>query len=65
MKRVPIVKVFSATMHRDRDVLGEAVTMWMRDQPSLVVQEIRTMQSSDNQFHCVTVIVIGTIEVRP
>jgi len=36
----------------------------MRDQPSLVVQEIRTMQPSDNQFHCVTVVVIGTIEVR-
>lgn len=55
-----IVKVFSATMQRDRDALGEKVTAWLRDQRALQVDEIRTLQSSDSQFHCITIIVIGT-----
>lgn len=57
------VKVFSATMHKERDLIGDVVTRWLRDQPRLTVTEIRTMQSSDSNFHCVTIIVFGTIEV--
>jgi hypothetical protein len=48
------VKVFSATMHRDRDVLGENVTRWMADHPRSEVVSIVMAQSSDASFHCVT-----------
>lgn len=64
MKRIPIIKVFAATMARDRDTLGETATAWMRDLPTFQLTEIRTHQSSDSSFHCVTIIVIGTVEVR-
>ena len=56
---MPVVKVFSATMAKDREVLGEKVTDWLRRNPKVQVDELRTMQSSDEQFHCITVVVIG------
>ena len=56
-----IIKVFSATMARERETLGEQVTEWLRDQRSLTVTEIRTLQSSDSQFHCITIIVFGEV----
>ena len=48
------VKVFSATKARDRDELGENVTRWLRDNQVQIVDKIVT-QSSDREFHCVTV----------
>ncbi len=48
------VKVFSATMHRDREVLGENVTRWISDHPESQVVSIVMAQSSDASFHCVT-----------
>lgn len=48
------VKVFSATMHRDRDQLGEHVTQWMADHPQSQIVSIVMAQSSDASFHCVT-----------
>lgn len=57
----PIVKVFSATMARDREVLGEVVTEWLRSHPQVEVDEIRTMQSSDQAYHCTTIVVLGRV----
>lgn len=55
-----IVKLFSATKANEREYLGETVTHWLSEQPDhLVVDEIRTMQSSDSAFHCVTLIVFA------
>ena len=50
------VKVFSATMVRDREVLGETVTKWLdaRKGEIDVVDKIVT-QSSDESFHCITI----------
>lgn len=47
------VKIFSATMYADREVLGEKVTQWMTAHPELTVVEIVQTQSSDERFHCV------------
>jgi hypothetical protein len=52
------VKVFSATKHTDRDVLGEKVTAWIQSQPGIMIHELRTLQSSDSEFHCVSIIVL-------
>ena len=51
------VKVFSATMFKDRDQLGEQVTSWMAANPRHEVTEIRVTQSSDESFHCITMTV--------
>jgi late competence protein required for DNA uptake (superfamily II DNA/RNA helicase) len=49
------VKVFSATKHKDRDELGERITDWLSAHPKVdVVKEIVT-QSSDSEFHCLTI----------
>jgi hypothetical protein len=49
------VKVFSATMFADRGQLGEKVTSWIADHPQNAVTEIVVTQSSDAQYHCVTI----------
>lgn len=49
------VKVFSATMQRDRDVLGEQVTRWMQDNPRCEVVDTVITQSSDERFHCLSI----------
>jgi hypothetical protein len=55
----PIVKVFSATMAKNREALGEDVTDWLREHPEVIITEIRTLQSSDQAYHCLTFIVFG------
>lgn len=50
------VKVFSATMHRDRDGLGERITNWISAHcDELEIVDKTVLQSSDNQYHCLTV----------
>ena len=52
------VKVFSATMVADRQVLGEKVTQWMADNAESVdVVDIVVTQSSDHAFHCIAITV--------
>ena len=51
------VKVFSATMHGDRDRLGESVTMWLAERPRLEVVDVVVSQSSDEAFHCLAITV--------
>lgn len=49
------VKVFTATKARDREALGEAVTRWLQENPDLRVIDKTITQSSDSQFHCLTI----------
>ena len=49
------VKVFSATMHKDRDNLGERVTTWLADRRVTVVDKV-VLQSSDSEFHCISIV---------
>ena len=48
------VKLFSTTLARDREVMGETVTRWLKDNPGLVIVDKILTQSSDREFHCVT-----------
>ena len=55
MTYVSGVKVFSATKARERGRLGDDVTDWMRaNQNAEIVDKIVT-QSSDSEFHCLTI----------
>ena len=49
------VKVFSATRKHDRDQLGELITEWLREHPSHEVIDKVVTQSSDREFHCLTI----------
>lgn len=49
------VKVFSVTLARERDGLGEHITQWLKDHPSVVAVGREVTQSSDREFHCLTI----------
>ena len=49
------VKVFSATKAREREELGELITKWLHDHADLTVVDHIITQSSNNEFHCLTV----------
>ena len=50
------VKVFSTTMARDREMMGETITRWIKDNPQAEIVDKEVTQSSDKEFHCLTVI---------
>ena len=49
------VKVFSATMAQERDQLGEKVSAWLAERPSIKVIDTVVTQSSDEAFHCLAI----------
>ena len=49
--------MFSATKHTERKEMGTSVTDWRKANASATIVEVRTLQSSDNEFHCVTIII--------
>jgi hypothetical protein len=54
-------KVFTATKARDRDELGQVLTRWLGDNPQIRIVDKVVTQSSDNEFHCLTIIVFYEI----
>jgi hypothetical protein len=55
------VKVFSTTLARDRETMGETITKWLRENPGLEIVDRVVTQSSDKEFHCLTI----TLFYRP
>lgn len=49
------LKVFSATKARDRDVLGDVITQWLRSHPEYEVFDRIVTQSSDAEYHCLAI----------
>lgn len=54
-----VVKVFSATRARDRESIGERVTSWLRDHPGVTIGKTVVRLSSDREFHCLSIVLIG------
>jgi hypothetical protein len=50
------VKVFSATKAREREELSENIGRWLRSNADLEIVDKVVRQSSDNEFHCFTVV---------
>jgi hypothetical protein len=50
------VKVFSATKAKEREELGESVTRWLRSNAGEEVVDRVVAQSSDDEFHCLTIV---------
>lgn len=55
-------KVFSATKAKEREELGSRVTAWLKDNPDVKIKNTTVTQSSDNEFHCLTIIVFFDYE---
>jgi hypothetical protein len=51
------VKVFSATKAKERELLGERLTEWLDTHPEFKVVDTVVTQSSDHEFHCLTITV--------
>jgi len=49
------VKVFSTTLARDREVMGEKITNWLKENPNVEIIDKEVTQSSDKEFHCLTI----------
>ena len=49
------VKVFSTTLARDRENMGENITKWLKENPQADVVDKIVTQSSDKEFHCLTI----------
>ncbi len=56
MSEFSAVKVFSATKAREREELGETITRWIQNNPGVQIADKIVTQSSDNEFHCVTIV---------
>ena len=50
------VRVFSATKAREREELGETITRWLRANADLEVVDKVVSQSSDDEFHCLSIV---------
>lgn len=50
------VKVFSATLARNREELGDKVSEWLSANPRFHIVDMRVMQSSDREFHCISLV---------
>lgn len=55
------VKVFTATKAKERSGLGDRVTEWLRATPPKTVRDVTVTQSSDEEFHCLTISILYTI----
>lgn len=54
--RFTAVKVFSTTLARDREAMGETITDWLRKNPDIEIVDKVVSQSSDREFHCLSVV---------
>ena len=52
------MKVFTATKAKERDELGDMVTLWLRQNGSPEILDVQVNQSSDNEYHCLSITVI-------
>lgn len=50
------VKVFSVTRAKDRDYLSDDITRWLKDNPAIEIVDKEVVQSSDSEFHCLSVV---------
>ena len=49
------MKVFSTTLARDREVMGDNITRWLAGNANLEIVDKIVTQSSDKEFHCLTI----------
>jgi hypothetical protein len=59
------MKVFSTTLARDREVMGDTITRWLQENPQVEIVDKIVTQSSDKEFHCLTITLFYRERPRP
>lgn len=59
------LKVFSATKAGEREVLGDAITRWLTENPGLEIVSQECRLSSDDEFHCLTITLFYRPKAKP
>jgi hypothetical protein len=49
------MKVFSTTLARDREHMGDNITRWVQENQQVEIVDKIVTQSSDKEFHCLTI----------
>ena len=49
------IKVFSTTLARDREQMGETITRWLKENSGIEIVDRTVTQSSDKEFHCLSI----------
>jgi hypothetical protein len=49
------MKIFSTTLARDREQMGDNITRWLQDNQQFEIVDKIVTQSSDKEFHCLTI----------
>jgi len=49
------MKVFSTTLARDREHMGDNITRWVQENQPAGDRDKTVTQSSDKEFHCLTI----------
>ena len=57
MEQYTGAKVFSATKAKEREALGDSLTLWLRAHPEVEIVNTVVTQSSDREFHCLAITV--------
>ena len=58
------MKIFSTTLARDREQMGDTITRWLHDNQQLEIVDKIVTQSSDKEFHCLTITLFYRERVR-
>lgn len=56
------VMVFTATKAREREGIGDRITEWLRSEPEKTVKDVCVTQSSDDEFHCLTITILYRVD---
>jgi hypothetical protein len=59
------MKVFSTTLARDREQMGDNITRWLAANENLEIVDKKVTQSSDKEFHCLTITLFYRERPRP
>lgn len=51
-----VVEVFTASLSKDRSVIGDVATEWLVRSPGISVDEHFVVQSSDDSYHCLSIV---------
>lgn len=49
------VKVFTTTLARERESMGDHIGRWLAEHPDLEIVDKEITQSSDKEFHCLSI----------
>ena len=59
------MKVFSTTLARDREQMSDTITRWLQENQQVEIVDKIVTQSSDKEFHCLTITLFYRERARP